>query len=1033
MNPAKLAIQYKQLTFVILLLIVTAGIFSFINMPRQEDPDMNPPYAQILTLYPGANSTQVEQLVTNVIEQELAEIVEIKRTTSNSWRSYSSIIIELGYEMDQDKVWKKVEEKLNQAREKLPAEAHEPQFNTELVNTVTSVISISGLDPIHTNEVVALLDQELLLIPAIAKTKVLGQYEEELLITVDDQKLAHYGLTLAQLVNAVKGSNLNIPGASLELGSHQLSLNTPNLLSDLADLEQIVIGLSAEGWPLYLKDVAQIELVKQKEDYKIRTNGLPAQIIEVTMKEGENVVKLGHEMKQVIAAVSKTASPDINIELIADQPTDVQFRLNNFAQTLLLGMALVIVTVLLAMGWQNALIVCIAIPLSVTVAFAGMGLWEVSLHQVSIAALVIALGILVDNAIVVNDNIYRHWQNGATPFAACTEGLKEVAIPVLSSTLTTIAAFIPLMMMPDDVGQFIKAIPQVVSLSLSASLLIAITITPLVFFLIIGRKSKSNPVENQASSDTNESTSGGLYQHLLLKAINSPKLVVSMALLFLLGTGILIPRLGVEFFPPSDKNIVLIQVATPSGTDLLETDRLTQEVEEFLAQEPLALNYSSFIGRGVPKFYYNIFPADKSPTHAQIMVTLAADKGRINKDGQLISVGELASHWQNQLQNMIGAGRIRIDLLEQGPPVGAPVAFRFLGPQLDVLADLAEKALTEIRTIPGTTAEYHSLQEQELSVEILVDNDKAAMVGLSPLEIAMALRYVDHRQEVTALKLGTQEIPVMLSVASEATNAHNLESLQITSAITGKSVPLSQLAQFKPTWHWTDIAHWNNQPVVFVYSYVESGYNTDKIMIEASPLLESIQLPPGYRLEVGGQTEDQIMSFMNLAQAGIAAVLLIYLILIFQFNSLTQPLLIVMAIPLTVIGSVVGLYLLGYPIGFMAFLGVVSLIGIVVNNAIVLVDFINCRRREGLELQEAIVNAGVQRLRPILLTTATTIGGLLPLSLTGGNLWGPMGFAIIFGLAGSTLLTLIVMPTLYYLFEKNKTLKVKDTDRALGM
>lgn len=1013
MNPAKYAITYRQLTCVILLMLLAAGVFSFVTMPRQEDPDIHVALAQIVTIYPGANPLQVEQLVTTVIENELTGISGIERVVSESKKNYSSIFIELEDGTDIDKTWEQIREKLSRLGDKLPDEAGEPQFNTDLAKTVTALISVHGYDLRLLSQVAASLKTELLKLPAIATIETLGDLRQDIVITVDEQKLSRYQLPLARVIDSVKAHNINIPGSTLDIGSYQASLAATNQYQALSELMETVVAVSPQGWPLHLREVAVVELAPRDDQTHLRTDGQQAVLLEVTMKENENVIALGKAMNRVLEQEKAKAPQDVSIQLVADQPGDVANRLGTFSQTLLYGMMLVVLIVFLAMGWRNSLIVSLAIPLSVILAFAGMSLWQVSLHQISIAALIIALGILVDNAIVVNDNIYSHWLRGAPLLQACTDGVREVAIPVLTSTLTTISAFIPLIMMPGKVGQFIRAIPQVVSLTLLASLFIATTITPLVFYLVMRRHSSPSQAADSAGFSAMQKLTI-IYQETLNKAMDRPRQTLAIALVFLLASSLLVSRLGIEFFPPSDKNLVIIQVETPAGTGLEKTDQVVREIEDFLQEQPLVRNFTSFVGRATPKFYYNLIPTTASANMSHIMVNLTTEKERPNR----LSNRALATQWQNQLQNQLGLARVRIDLLEQGPPVGAPVAFRLLGPELDVLAELADEVLAMVREIPGTTAQTHSLSQQELLLDVIVSFDKAAMTGLTRLDVANTLRYYNEKQEISTIKSGTEEIPIHVLLTTPGGNSGHLDNLWIASPATGRNVPLGQAATLRPSWQWSTISHWKNQRVAFVHSYVESNHSANRIYSAALPQLASLELPPGYSLEIGGEIEDQSTSFMNLGQAAVIAVLLIYLILIFQFNSLTQPLLIVISIPLTVIGSVVGLFLLGYPIGFMALLGLVSLAGIVVNNAIILVDFINGRRREGLSIREAVATAGAQRLRPIILTTTTTIGGLMPLSLTGGRFWGPMGFAIIFGLLGSTLLTLIVVPVLYALVEK---------------
>lgn len=1010
MNPAAFALRYSKVVMVAVIIVVIAGSMSFLNMPRQEDPDVNPAWATVVTRYPGASPEKVERLVTSVLEQRISEIKDIKETTSYSREGVSLIVVHLEDGADRDKNWDTLRQKVEAARGDLPVEADEPEVNTELTQTVTMLVALAGRaysyhQLLHyAEQVQARLEQ----VRGVARVQIVGEPEDEVRVTLDPRRLSQYRISNSQVIAAIKGQNNLLPGGLWPTAGVRYPLWTAGEYRSLEDIAGTVVTVTSGGYPVRLGSMARVEKLPEPNNPFIRSNGDRAVVLAITAREGVNVVDLGRQVREGLARFTEVLPGDLSLRIIADQPAGVEERLNDFARNLFYGMVLVILVVMATMGLRNAFIVSMAIPLSVLVAFAVMPAMGVKLHQVSVSALVIALGMLVDNAIVVMDNIDRHLEAGLDRQTAVVKGVGEVGVAVLTATLTTVGAFIPLMLMQGDVGDFIRAIPQVVSLALMASLAVAVLVTPLMSYGLL------QPRRPGAGSARLFTPGVAAYNRVLATSLKRPGITLVCAGAALAFAVAVAPRLGVEFFPPSDKHQLVIDVRAPAGTEISVTGRVSGQVEEFLAQQPEIKDYTVFVGRGIPKVYYNEVPPGEASNRAQVLVNVQPAAG-----GEA-AVTSLVSSLRRHFAGEIAGAMVEVRRLEQGPPVGAPIVVRLSGEELDVLQGLSRQVEELVRQVPGTVS-VSSDAEEVARLRVEIDPERAPLAGLTNHDISLAVRAATEGLKAADYQEGTRELPVMLRYDQAGmVGLSGLESLYITSPVTGGNIILGEVARVVTGWDVAQVIRYNNQRTVTVRAGVE-GRLAAEVQRDIEQRLGELNLPKGYALSFGGENEDMEASFGSLGRAALVAILVIYLLLVIQFNSLKQPLVILSTIPLALVGAVFGLVVTRNPVGFMALLGVVSLSGIVVNNAIVLLEFINARRREGSELREAILEAGRQRFRPIMLTTVTTVGGLLPLTLSGGKLWGPMGWSIIFGLMGSTLLTLVVVPALYLLVESGKT------------
>jgi len=1011
MHLPKLAIENHQFTIILVVLLVLFGLVSFVTMPRSEDPQVSPAASTVFVIYPGATPEDMEELILDPIEEVLNELEDIKHIKSRAEDGMALVNIEFLSGSDPDEKYSDVVQKVNSIRSSLPDNIVTLEIQKWTISDVQILQLALMSDSVSYRELEKEADRLKKLLETtngVKKVKLWAFPVQEIRISLDLQKMAQNHISLNHVIGAVQSANQNIPGGYVDIGARRFNVQTSGSYESLEQIKSTVIT-SADNTLLYLKDLAEISYDYEDPTYFARFKGKKSVFITVAQKVGTNIFTIRDILNERINSFKAELPKRIELDTVFDQSESVGVRLNGFFKNLLQGLILVGLIVLMAVGLRAAGIVILAIPISIMI---GIGFVDTSgfgLEQMSIAGLVIALGLLVDNAIVVIENISRFMNMGYSNKEAAVQGTSQIAWAVVSSTVTTVLAFIPIMMMQNITGDFIRSMPVTVVYTLGASLLISLILTPYLSakFLRITDVQKERKMRKFLNHEIENR-----YRNTLNFGLNKPKVIVLIAVLVFLGSLTLFPLVGVSFFPKAEKPQFIINIDAPEGSNLERTDQIAQFVDSLLMKKGEIQHYAINLGHGNPRIYYNVVPKRNSSTHAQFFITL--------KERNLDNFNTLITELRDQVQNIPGA-KIEVKEFEQGPPVEAPIAVRVLGDNLDILKDISHDVEEIITSTQGTININNPLSTSKTDLHVKINYDKAGFLGVPLVDIDKTVRAAVAG--LTISKFRDQEgkeydIVVRLPFTGKI-DYEDLDKIYVAS-VTGAQIPLRQVANIQFSASPLLINHYNLERSVTVTADVESNYSVDRVTKEIIAQLEAYNWPTGYRFSIGGELESREESFGGMAKAVIVAIIGIFAVLVLQFRSYTQPLIVFSAIPLAIIGSVIALLITGNSFSFTAFIGLTSLVGIVVNNSIILVDYTNQLRREGKDIVSALKQAGETRFIPIILTTATTVGGLLPLTLGGGTLWAPMGWTIIGGLIVSTVLTLLVVPVLYKLFSKER-------------
>ena len=1009
MNLPKFAIENHQFSTIVIVILVLMGLVSFITMPRSEDPQISPAGTTIFVIYPGANPKDVEELVTKPIEDVLNELENIKEIKSNSRSGFAIISIEFLAGSDGDEKYSDVVQKVNSIRNKLPEEV----YDVDMLKWTINDVKILQLALTSDNAEYKDLEHEgerlkdlLKKIHGVKSVELFAFPKREIKVTIDMERMANMNIPLSHILGAIQMNNANIPGGEMDIGNKQFSIQSSGSYNNLDELRNTIINMGSEH-VVRLKDIADIKYSYEDQKYIARFNNKRAIYITVTQKNGTNIFSIMDALKNKIQLFKNNLPKNISVATVFDQSKSVDSRLNGFFINLLQGLLLVGLIVILAVGFRASLIVMVVIPISILIGIGFLDLSNYGLQQMSIAGLVIALGLLVDNAIVVTENIARFMKLGYSKTEAAIKGTSQIAWAVTSSTVTTVLAFVPMMLMQDITGDFIRSMPLTVIFTLVASLWVSVTLTPYLsknFFTdsSINHESRMRKWMNKIIQ--------GNYRKRLAYAIEHPKIILSASVLvFLLSLG-LFPFIGISFFPKAEKPQFMIDINLPEGSNLDKTDKVTKYVESVLSKKEEIISYAANVGHGNPRIYYNVLSKRNATNHAQILVEL--------EKFEYEPFNNFLNELRTEFKDYPGA-KIDVKDFIQGPPIEAPIAIKILGDNLKTLKNISsdiEKYFTETK---GTVNIYNPLSTTKADLQVKINRAKAAMYGVPLLDIDKAIR-----ASITGLIVskyrdeeGKEYNIVVRGKPEHISEIKKFDKIYVTS-VKGVSIPLKQLAtiEFKSTP--LSISHYDLNRTVTLTADVKAGYSVNEVTNKILDKIKKYSFPKGYTYYVSGELESQQRSFGGMAKALIIAIVGIFGVLVLQFRSYKQPLIVFSAIPLAIIGSIIALLITGNTFSFTAFVGLTSLVGIVVNNSIILVDYSNQLRAEGKSVIEAVKTAGEVRFIPIILTTGTTIGGLLPLTLGGGTMWAPMGWAIIGGLIASTFLTLIVVPVLYKIYTK---------------
>ena len=1055
MNLPRFALDHRAVVVAFAGVLLAAGALNFATMSRREDPVITIREALIVTRWPGAPATRVEELITDPVEEIVVEIAEVDSIESTSLVGASIVKVTTDdWVTDTDQVWDEVRAKVQSVHSKLPQSAS-PPFVFSDYGDVYPICFALYQSPVPTDaqpysprqlELFAEnIEERLELLNDVARVDFWGVQPERIFVEVDSADWAKIGLTTRQLRSLFEARNIVEPGGELDTEQGRYAVNPTGEFESVRQMEDLVVSRFDGKAPIRLGDLP-ITIDRRYEEppqslCRFTSPSAPHRsglIIGVSMKAGRNVVQLSEAVNAAIKELQQTAlPPDIALARVNDLPRQVNSRILGFRNNLFQGIVIVLGVALLIMGWRPALIMATAVPLSMIIAFAIVPRLGIELEQFSIASLIIALGMVVDNAIVISDNAHRLIREGVPKREAIIHGTQELAIPILTSTLTTIAAFLPMLTIVGNVGEYVASLPVVVAATLVCSFLVAMLVTPIMCAWLLTPPKETDPREgrfgdwftsrlpgflrgNKSSATT---PTVPLYDRVIGWALTHQWTVLGTVMALLLASLALIPVIGSQFFPGGSRDQFFIKIWLSEGSTIAATSRVAEEVEQILVAESPAevdgdviqrlANAASFVGTGGPRLMLTMEPEYPYPYYALIVVNVT---DAAFTDPYAIQVREKV--------RAIPDARVTVEKFMLGPPIRNPVEFRLSGPDHDLIRSTAQQMISVFKETEGTELPISDWGGEGYYAEVKIDSDAANLAGVANLDVALTTKTVLSGAQLTIYREGDHLVPVMLRTLREKREDLSDLSGIFVSGKDGK-VPLNSIATVVPTWEPAAIARKDNVPTVTVGSRVTEGELANSVAARVKPRLEELvsRLPAAHRLEQGGEYEETMKAQVQVVRAVLIACLLIYLVLIVQYNSFLKPFVILFTVPLALIGVLVGLYVTGWAMGFMANLGILALIGIVINNAIILIDFIESRVADGQELHDAVIEAGRLRMKPIVLTSLTTVGGLLPLSLFGGALWAPMTNGMIFGLIFSTALTLIVVPTIYVLFAERLSMK----------
>jgi len=1021
MNLTKWTLKWNRVAIAFLIVALVGGVSVYKKIPKAEDPGFIVRVALIQTIFPGASPKRVEQLVTDKLEKVIQEIPELNYIQSESRNGLSVIYVHIKPKYKNMRpIWDALRRKVDKAKPKLPKSCIGPFVNDEFGDVFGQVIALTG-DGYSYRELKKVADQvrdELLRLDGVAKVEIHGSQEERVFLEFNTDKMAKLKITMPYLKQILSSRNVIFPGGSVYVGSERIFLEPSGNYESEKDILNTIIPLPNKKSVVYLKD-----LVTVKRGYvtppkaKMHFNGKDGLAIAISMSEDGNILELGEKVDNLMKRLENYYPAGIHFEKVAMQPARVRKTVKDFEINLLQSVVIVILVMLFSLGKRTGFLVASLIPMTIVIAVLFMHLFSIGIDQISLAALLIALGMLVDNAIVTSENIMVQIKEGVPAYDAAINSGKELAKPLLTSSLITSSAFLPIALAKSSVGEYCASLAKVVSITLLTSWVLAITIIPLFCYLVYKNYIPSK--EDETNYNTKIYVT---YKKLLSFALHNRAIFLGMLVLVFLISNYSSKFIPKTFFPSSDNAIITVEIETPFGSSFDFTEKTVSKFENYMKKELLVnkqrkegvVNWAAFIGEGAPRYILPYGPEPPRPNYSYLIINLTSYQ-------VLNGVLDKIKHFANE---NLPQARTLIRQLPMGPPVDYPIEVRVMGKSEKELYRLSEKIKSKLRTIKGVINIKDDWGERIKKLQIVVNQDKALVSGITSIDVALSLQTMLDGIKVSDYKEDDKIIPIVLKgQGKDEKSVDDLKNIPIVSSVTGKSVPLGQIAEIKTVFEPSQILRRDRYKTITVQAQLEKGVYAESVNKIIEPWLkeQSKNWDLGYRWEIGGEREESGKGNKSIMEQLPVAGLAIILLLIIQFNSFRKPLILLSVIPFAFIGVNTGLLIAHSYFGFMTLLGVVSLCGIVINNANVLMDRIRIELEEHKKSpQDAIFEAAVKRLRPIMLTTLTTVGGLIPLWLGGGPMWEPMAIAIIFGLSFATLLTLVVVPVIYSIFYRVK-------------
>jgi len=1019
MNPVKAALRHPSVIYLLTAMICLAGIAALRDMPRREDPKVSIRRGLVLAAYPGATAEQVEEQVTRRIEQKLFAFSEVRKGKTVSTSMDGGVIVDVALDdavKDSDPFWSKLRHELNELSvTELPKGVLGPIVRSDFGDVIAVLLAVTGERYSYSELAVHMktLETELLRIPAVSKVKRIGEQDEKIYVTSTTQRIVQYGITPLHLAAALQGQNVIATAGAFDAAQTRAPIRTTGLFQKEDEIRRQLVGMSPMGAPIYVGDLADIVRRDADPDFLVRANGAPSLMLTLEMRAGHNIVEFGKEIDATIARVRTQLPPGVEVTAMVDQPTVVKERLNHFLFEFGLALVAVIAVTMILLPFPVAAVAATAIPVTVALTFAMLRGLGVELHQVTLAALIVVLGMVVDDAIVIADNYVELLDEGVPKETAAWRSATDLALPVLAATATIVAAFLPLAFLPGQMGEFMIALPITVAIALTNSYIVAMLLTPLLCRAFIkkglGHKHAAAPEAKAPGRRGPLDLMQGAYDAAIGYAMAHRRGTIVAGVLAVVAGFVLGSFVDERFFPPAERDEFAINVWMPEGTRLQATDEAVKAIEAVLEADPEVHSYASFVGQGAPRFFFSFEPAFPKSNVAQMIVRTTAVE----------VTPSLVAKLRKSLPLSAPDAEVDVQLLSQGDPMWAPVEVRIAGPGLTELKEIGARVTSLLEATPGSFMVRNDFREDSYALEVDLRPEVASRLGMSTTVVSNMLAGTFLGIPVSTFWEGDKSVDIVLRMdESHRASFEDVGSTYMVSQVA--RMPLSGIAEVRPVWQPSRIVHRNGVRTLTVGSFSEDGVLASEVLKQVKPVLDTLTLPAGYDIFYGGEYDIQTESFGNLSAGMAVGMLMIFLILVFQFQSIKDASVIMVAIPLALFGAFFGLIVTQNPFGFTAFMGLISLSGVVVRNAIILIDYIHEVRPHTASLQEAALEAGRRRLRPIFLTTIAAAAGLTPMILSGSGLWSPLASVIAVGLLFSMVFTLVVVPVLYVMITPDK-------------
>lgn len=1035
MNFIEAALKYKQLTLAVLFMLFVVGIDSLLNMPRREDPKITIRTGLVIATFPGASSIQVEQQVTRKLEEYLFQFEEIDKTKTFSSSKDGIVVInvELTETIKQpDIFWSKLRHQLLVAKTvDLPAGVQGPIVDSDFGDTEAVVIALESSSASYEqlNGYAQKVEEQIRTLAQASKVKRIGQQKEEVVVSSSSGKLSRYGFDAGQIAQVLQSQNSIEPSGELKTTSSKTPIYTNGYFRTENQLADQFVGTSPDGSPVKLADLATLTRGYADPESMITVKGNKAILLSVQMHEGNNIVDFGKDIEKKIQQAQKLIPGEVKIITLVSQPVLVDESISHFIKEFFLAIISVIVVVILLLPLRIASVAAMAIPMTVALTFAILNVLGIELHQVSLAGLILVLGMVVDDAIVIADNYVELLDEGIDRWTAAWRSAHDLLIPVLAATVTIIASFVPMMLIKGSTGEFIFTLPITVAVALIASYFVALFLTPLLCYTFIKKGLHQHAPQTyghhakQKKSVLTYMQDG--YNAALGWCVNNPTLTIVSSIVFVLLTSIVF-TLGVRelFFPPAERNQFVVELWMPTGTRLEKTNAAILKAERLIKGDKRVTSYATFTGTSAPRFYYNFSPEVPTSNYALILINTT----------DAHTSEEMAAELTGKVNRLAPDGTFFVKLMQQGNDLKAPVEVRIIGDDIARLKTIAGQVSSILKKARGSRLVRNDFAEDYYGIQI-TPTPQASRLGFSTAVIAQSVYTGFSGLPISTLYEGDDPINIVLRLDPDVRrNTGDLQNIYLKSPVTNARIPLRQIADLTPQWQNGKIMHRNGVRTLTVQSETQPHVLPAELLAEIKPGIEKLKLPGGYRIEYGGEEGGKAEVESDLYTALAISMVLIFFILLFQFKNIKEVLIIMATIPLSLFGAILGLAITGNNFSFTAFVGLIALSGIVVRNAIILIDYTNILLRHGMDIKTAAIEAAKRRLRPIFLTAMAAAVGVLPMIISKSAMWAPLASVLAFGVVWSMIMALLTVPVMYIGIikesDKKEILKSKENNIA---